>query len=298
MFTSTILEENNCELLVIKNDKIGLFASINLTQGASLQTYFLNNVPIIKPVANFTYAISYASAILFPFVSRTKSGMYEFDGKTYQLNCNTDDQKTALHGLLYNQTFKVLKINEDEEFCEVQLRYLHKKPSQGYPFLFSFTATYTFLRDELHVGFNVENIGDNKMPFTIGWHPYFYAPNFEKTNITFNSKKQVVYDDDLITKDIKDNPYPNQINFKDMKFDDCWLLTNNVVDFTTDVYQLKIASNLPENYLQIYTPPKLPLIAVEPMLGISNSLNNKVGLQILQPNKTFEVTWSVFIKLL
>jgi aldose 1-epimerase len=45
--------------------------------------------------------------------------------------------------------------------------------------------------------------------------------------------------------------------------------------------------------LQLYTPKGLPLIAIEPMTGISNSFNNKIGLQVLKPNETYSITWNV-----
>ena len=35
------------------------------------------------------------------------------------------------------------------------------------------------------------------------------------------------------------------------------------------------------------------MIAIEPMTGISDSFNNKKGLQILQPNEGYEVRWNL-----
>jgi len=37
----------------------------------------------------------------------------------------------------------------------------------------------------------------------------------------------------------------------------------------------------------VYTPPKLNTIAIEPTTGVSNSFNNKIGLNTLKANDTF-----------
>ena len=61
-------------------------------------------------------------------------------------------------------------------------------------------------------------------------------------------------------------------------------------------YQLEISTNQIENYVQLYTPENLPLIAIEPMTGVSNSFNNSIGLRVLLPNRSYSLKWNVKIK--
>jgi aldose 1-epimerase len=52
----------------------------------------------------------------------------------------------------------------------------------------------------------------------------------------------------------------------------------------------------PNGFLQVYTPPKANVVAIEPTTGVSNSFNNKIGLKTLEPNKIFEIKWSLKIQ--
>jgi len=47
--------------------------------------------------------------------------------------------------------------------------------------------------------------------------------------------------------------------------------------------------------LQAYTPPRLNTIAIEPTTGVSDSFNNNIGLQTLEPNKEYRITWKINI---
>jgi aldose 1-epimerase len=46
----------------------------------------------------------------------------------------------------------------------------------------------------------------------------------------------------------------------------------------------------------MYTPPKENIIAIEPTTGVSDSFNNKIGLQILKPKEMYNLNWSLEIK--
>ena len=51
-----------------------------------------------------------------------------------------------------------------------------------------------------------------------------------------------------------------------------------------------------ENYLQLYRPKDLSPIAIHPMTGVSNSFNNKIGLQTLATNQSHSIIWNVKLK--
>ncbi|MDP5092654.1 MAG: aldose 1-epimerase, partial [Polaribacter sp.] len=99
----------------------------------------------------------------------------------------------------------------------------------------------------------------------------------------------------LITKELI--PYENEEEFvlKNKQLDDCFVMDDDKIEFITPSYQLKITSDVAQNYLQMYTPPHKTLIAIEPMTGISNSFNNHIGLQVLAPTKSYEITWNLSI---
>ena len=67
-------------------------------------------------------------------------------------------------------------------------------------------------------------------------------------------------------------------------------------DFSTPEYDFNISSTSKENFLQLYTPVQPNVIAIEPMTGAADNFNNKIGLQILQPNDTYLVEWIMAIE--
>jgi aldose 1-epimerase len=78
-------------------------------------------------------------------------------------------------------------------------------------------------------------------------------------------------------------------------FDDCFLLDPNKPTIELS-YQNKTILIQPKQhypYLQIYTPEDRSSIAIENLSGAPNCFNNKMGLQILEPQEEiqFETTY-------
>lgn len=294
MYTINQLTKQNNSLLVLENASKTTKAVISLQEGARIAALIVSNKTIIKELPNFEYKDSYAASILFPFVSRIENGVYEFDGKTYQLDCNQAGIN-ALHGLVYNKTFAVVHQEETDSNATVTLRYTENNPPKGFPFKYELELTYTLSENNLGITIKATNLDTLPFPFTLGWHPYFYTEHLAESVVKFSSHQQVAFDEKLITKELI--PFTNEGVFaiENKQLDDCFVMNDAVIEFETNEYQLKITSDASQNYLQMYTPPHKTLIAIEPMTGISNSFNNTIGLQVLAPSKTFNITWNLTI---
>jgi aldose 1-epimerase len=70
-----------------------------------------------------------------------------------------------------------------------------------------------------------------------------------------------------------------------------------VVEFITPEYNVKLTASEAITYLQLYTPPAVHAIAIEPMTGVSDSFNNKIGLKELYPKETFQIYWDLEVQL-
>lgn len=265
-------------------------AKINLDQGARLQELKFNDVYLIKEQENFEYETSYASSFLFPFASRIENGKYSFQGDEFQFDCN--DGNNALHGLVYDKKFDLFEPEEHQHCCFATFNYFEKEESKGFPFPYFFSVTYTLFEDHLKVSVSIQNIGEFDFPFTVGWHPYFNCSDFENSYLSFKSDEKVEFDDSLITKEIVNSKASEKFEIHNKQLDDCFVLNDNTVQFTTPEYKIEITQNSKKSFLQLYTPKGIPVIAIEPMTGISNSFNNKIGLQVLEPrrNYTFNCT--------
>jgi aldose 1-epimerase len=294
VYTINQLTTANSTTLVLESSSKSAKAVISLQEGARISELMLDSNTIIQELPNFSYSDSYAAAILFPFVSRIESGHYEFEGKDYQLECNQAGVN-ALHGLVYNKTFSLVQKEVLGEGAFVTLAYTETNPPKGFPFKYYIELTYLLFENSLDIRIKATNLDTVSFPFTLGWHPYFYTNHLEDCVVKFNSHQQVAFDEKLITKALI--PFENTEDFaiKNKQLDDCFVMNDDLIQFITPTYQLAITSDTTQNYLQMYTPPHKTLIAIEPMTGISNSFNNKIGLQVLAPQQSFEITWKLAI---
>ncbi|WP_242085666.1 aldose 1-epimerase [Aestuariivivens sediminis] len=270
-------------------------AKIYLNDGASLQEFQLNGHAIIQDLSPLTYESTYASSILFPFANRVKDGVYAYAGKNFQLDINQVEENNALHGLVYNKTFNLVDCKTTSDTAHITLEYIETTASKGFPYTFSIQLEYIFGIDSLDLGVHIKNTDQTAFPFTIGWHPYFISDNLYESSIQFNSTQKIILGERNITTGVAETRTNLPLLIKGQQLDDCWRLNSDEVLFRTPKYNLQFNASGTNNFLQIYTPPKNNAIAIEPTTGISDSFNNKIGLQELQPNELYSITWSLRI---
>ncbi|WP_299312160.1 aldose 1-epimerase [uncultured Aquimarina sp.] len=264
-------------------------------EGGRIAHFIYNGLDVFPETSFTVYKNRYAAAILFPFTNRIRDGKYTFKEKDYQLNCNELDKNNALHGLVYDKSFKLIDVKVTSEFASVSLKYKNDKQDKAFPFFYEIELVYTLNHTGLNLKMNVINLGDSPFPFTIGWHPYFSSSNLDKSTIRFDSSIKYLTDDrNIIVGKLPFNK-EKPIELKNLEIDDGFMLKTNIVEFTTPDYKAKIISSGEKNFLQIYIPPSREVIAIEPMTGACNSFNNDIGLQTLLPNNNYEIEWSMII---
>ncbi len=282
-------------VIELENDSKLLYGKIHLDAGASLQELTLNGHAIIQDLNPLTYADTYASSILFPFANRIKDGAYAFEGNSYQLEKNQPQEQNALHGLVYNKTFKVTAKETTDKYALVSLEYIETSKSKGFPFTYNIKLTYKLNTSGLSLGVSITNTDTSPFPFTLGWHPYFISDNLFESELLFDSNKKLVLGDRNITTGVEDIKNEGTMQIKDQQLDDCWILNSDKVTFKTPRYNLLFSCDAETNFLQAYTPPRKNTIAIEPTTGVSDSFNNKIGLETLAPNTSYHLTWNLKI---
>lgn len=279
----------------IVNTKTKSFAKIVLNEGASLQELSINNTAIIEDLSPLRYDDVYASSILFPFANRIKDGVYNYEGTTYQFEINLKVEHNALHGLVYNKTFKILDETVSEHKASITLGYEELKNSKGFPYTYNIQLIYTLTENELNLNVIVKNTDSKAFPFTMGWHPYFTSEDLYKSCLKFDSNKKLSLDERMITTGVEDYNHNEAFEIKDKKLDDCFILNSITITFETPSYDLEMTASSNETFLQIFTPPRANTIAIEPTTGVSDSFNNKIGLQVLESGESYRVNWGIKI---
>ncbi len=297
MYKIEHIQVNQIDQVKLVNSNNSSYATISLNQGASLQELFINNTAVIEDLSPLKYSDTYASSILFPFTNRIKDGVYTFNEKEYQLKINQKEENNALHGLVYNKTFKVL--NEDVSYTKasIKLEYNEVNESKGFPFTYSIQLQYTLTEDALKLNISVTNTDSKSFPFTLGWHPYFISKDLYKSSLKFNSNKKLVFGERMITTGVEEFVNEEKFEIKDKLLDDCFILDTNKLQFLTPDYDLEMSASSNETFLQMYTPPRANTIAIEPTTGVSDSFNNKMGLQVLESGNTYNIDWEVKINM-
>jgi aldose 1-epimerase len=292
MFHVFTIIKDGLPIIRLQNSDKATTAIINLEQGGRLQELTLLGKSIIKEIPDFNYNASYASAILFPFANRIENGKYTFNNTKFQLDCN-EKGLNALHGLVYNKKFEIVYKVTSRNYTSVTIVYQELEESLGFPFKYNIQLKYTLTNNEISLSVAVKNTDVNPFPFTLGWHPYFFTDGLSKSVLKFKSDKKIKFDENLIPQKVIDEKTEKEFKIENKQLDDSFILNTDTVEFTTPNYQIEISTNQLENYLQLYTPKDLPLIAIEPMTGVSNSFNNKIGLQTLAPNQSYSILWNV-----
>ncbi|WMI68558.1 aldose 1-epimerase [Mangrovimonas sp. YM274] len=289
MFTIEHISENATNVLEIRNAEKALLALVNLKTGGSLDVLQLEGTKIISNEG----ALPFASSVLFPFANRIAKGQYTFEGQTYQLKKGEVDPDNAIHGLIYDREFDIVNKEVTREKAMATLRYEQTTSQEGFPFLYAMELTYAVSNSELTLTVDVENIGTEAFPFTLGWHPYFESSNLGESQLLMDCQGKLKVDAFMIPVEKEALQLPSELQIGEQQFDDCFYLGATTVGFKTPDYHIAIATTSKENYLQVYTPPGRKAMAIEPQTGPANSFNSGMGLQTLQPQKRYNLSWTI-----
>ena len=278
------------EYISLKNAKNSL--ELCPQYGAAISNLKLNNKPIIKNPEAIDSPHIYASSILFPFVNRIENGRYTYNGIDYQLSKNENTKLNAIHGLVYNQTFKIESYTLKDEKASITLSYTSKSTEfEGFPFQFKIQLKYTLRKNTLLLKVTVENCDTNAFPFSLGWHPYFFTKNYDNRQLFFASTSRLKTNETLIPYGFEEQSVSELLINR--PYDDCYKLDNDKVVFDTEDYKLQLNSNSKTNYLQLYTPQNPELLAIEYMTAPANCFNSNIDVLVLQPKEIFSTTWTI-----
>lgn len=297
MFTIKKIHHKNNKVIEILDSISGSKAKIQLSYGASLDELYIRNIKVITNLYPLDYKKTYPSSILFPFANRINDGQFNFNGSNYNLQCNEKQLNNAIHGLVYNKAFLVDELKKFENHAEIKLYYEELNPPTGYPFKFRVELTYKLTNEFLSLKINVINLDDKKLPFTVGWHPYFKSVDLDKSKIQFDCIKKIKCNKNNIALGFEPFNSKMPLSLRKRRFDDAFVLENPDVKFFTPEYDLVLKSSEKESFLQLYTPMNANAIAIEPMTGVSDSFNNKIGLKKLSPGQSYSIEWQVSIKI-
>ena len=242
--------------------------------------------------------------VLFPIVGKVKNNQYKVNGETYEL---------GQHGFARDFNFEV--INRTKNSCSLQLS-ATKETLKKYPFQFSFITKFNLNDNGITTSYNVENIDQRTILFSLGAHPAFNCPFSEKSSLNdykislpFIEKSQLILlaDNGLIGN--KRIPFFNKnksFKLSEQLFENDALIFDDlkseslIIESHEESMKLVIAwENFP--HLGIWKPANAPFICIEPWQGMADNenhngnLEDKFGIIKLKEKDTHSASYSIEI---
>ncbi len=226
------------------------------------------------------------SPVLFPVVGKYKNGKSTYNGKEYH---------SGQHGFARDSEFTLIEKTESKLSFELLS---NEETLKQYPFNFRLVCSFELNNDRIIVGWNVENIDDKNIYFSIGAHPAFYC-NKGETILTMNGenlKYNLINADGLYTTPKYD--IENSFVLHDSVFDNDALIIEN-----SEVNEISLIDNN-KKYLTvkfdaplfgIWSPAKknAPFVCIEPWYGRCDAENFNGDITEREWSNSLEVgeTW-------
>lgn len=254
--------------------------------------------------------------ILCPFPNRIRKGKFEWEGKSYELAAdkvgyNADN---AIHGFCLDKPWRIVAQDQNSVEGEFQLSVDAPERLELWPADFTIRMRYEVGDGCLNATATVTNVGENSMPFGIGFHPYFQVPygaDSKATNCTIQVpvKKQW----DLIecmptggkSELAEEHTLGEGVYFGMAKFDDLFSdveangdsIETVIIDEQAGI-QMTHRFDSSFQFVVLYTPPERNSFCIEPYTCITDALNlhktqDDTGLLTLEAGESFVGRFSI-----
>jgi aldose 1-epimerase len=231
-------------------------------------------------------------SLLAPFANRLDETAFYANGKKYNFDMELGNVRgpIPIHGFLSSaKTWKLVEAKADARGAWVTSTldvYRNPQWMQQFPFAHTITMTYRLQDGALEVRTRIDNLSTEPMPVAIGFHPYFQltdSPRDEWT-LSLDARSRWRLAPNLIptgeTEPI-DQIYgdPKAIALKDKALDDVFGdLTRDkdgraVMSVRGKTQQLDVVLGPNYRAAVVYSPKASNFIALEAMVGITNSMN-------------------------
>lgn len=279
----------------ISNDKISISVRNKGAELTSIKVLESNKEFLWQADPNFW---GKHAPILFPVIGTMKDGEYEYNGKTYQM---------TKHGFARDLDFEFVSETKDT------LKYVLKANDytlKMYPFEFELYVMYKLENNKIIVTYEVFNMKDEDMYFSIGGHPAFNC-DIEGGNAYLQFEKEENFISKIVdgknglvspnTIKIKNNK--NQIHLSYDLFNNDALILENLNSNSIIIKNTKTNDSVKMThtgfpYMGIWTKPA-PFICLEPWYGIADyyntnkKLEDKIGIRKLKGNESFACSYSI-----
>jgi galactose mutarotase-like enzyme len=214
--------------------------------------------------------------ILFPICGNLPDNTYQHQGRNYTLK---------QHGFARDLPWQVSKQSSENAASLTLELNSNEATRQVYPFDFQLIFTYQLQGNSLKIHQKVINLSPEKMPFSIGFHPYFQVT--DKTRLSFDIPSSQYLDQRSKTL----HSYSGHFDFNLEEIDAAFpQITRHQSSFSDSYHQRQIILGYDDLYTTIvfWTLKDKNYICLEPWSAPRNALNTGEQLTYLEPQSSRE----------
>ncbi|MGN1319613.1 MAG: aldose 1-epimerase family protein [Acutalibacteraceae bacterium] len=232
-----------------------------------------------------------SSPVLFPICSGLKDDEFIYGGKTYTM---------PKHGFARRAEFEVESANGNTATFLLSSK---NAPNPNYPFEYEFRITYTLEGKKVNVEYNIKNLTDGDMYFSVGAHEAYFCPEgIENYEIVFEKRENLdayqlegpLLSD--ITKSYGKNTDTLQLD--NSLFENDCLIFKHLNSKSVCLHNKITGQNIKVDfdgfdYMLLWTVPGAGFICIEPWCGITDNINTtkqlieKEGIEKLEKGGSF-----------
>ena len=277
--------------------------------GACLRVLEYRDRPLIVSFDVDEPMVAYRGALCAPWPNRTADGIYSVDGVSHQLRVNEPSRNCALHGLVFDSVWHVVKHTPGEVVLGLRLL-----ATDAYPFQLDLRISYSITPGGLLTTVEAENSGPGIAPYGVCPHPYLRAGHsaLDTWTLTLPAEEFLQVSPDrllpLALENVDDGSFdfrqPREIGstevdhaFTGIIRDENGLASVTVREPSGSGVSMIFGQSCP--WVQIHTadlpdPARSRLgVAVEPMTCPPDAFNSQTDLIRLGPGAAHQASWTI-----
>ena len=242
--------------------------------------------------------------VLFPIVGRLKGDSYTWNGKRYVLSS---------HGFARDSEFECIEATDESLSFRL---FANDETRVCYPFEFSLEITYRLVGTTVEVHYEVMNLGEGTMPFSIGAHPgfslawgendriedYYLQFELEETltahylgdDILLSGETEPVLEQSSIFPITRSSFDRNSLIFMER--------TSDRIELCSHKHPQRISIDFPRfPTFAVWAQPGASYLCVEPWFGHADrsdscgDIRKKPGINFLESGSKFECCYSISV---
>ncbi|MEY4576152.1 MAG: hypothetical protein RL701_855 [Pseudomonadota bacterium] len=242
---------------------------------AGRDLFYMNDATLSDPAQNVRGGIP----VLFPTPGKLENDALQWGGRAgTQMN---------QHGFARTLDWNVIDTPPGGLVLEIQA---NTWTQQRYPWNFRARLEYTLQQTRLSIRFRVENLDSVPLPFALGYHPYFFIKNAQKSKLQISTNATAAFDNvrkQVVTFAGFDLTQPEvDLHLLDHGGSSCRLQL-------PDGARIELRGSREFNVWVVWTVENKDFVCVEPWTAHGDALNTGRGVIQVEPQAVHESLFEV-----